>query len=300
MNPLAVVDLEGLRLDSEGFLGQAFALGMKYDRLPQHAPDVLLAYLRTEGARFGRRYRTGIAVSRDVLVQGVRQALVSLELGLTVSAGNDLNRAVDLLAKPEFEKIRKRGWEEAYVRLEEMRRVCRSISGRPEAHLLQDCGWQIDRWSRVVPETWTVSGAEDDEVAEVDPLQDYPQFLALRARLSFMRLLPSRVLRPFAVAVDECGFRDFLRHLVLALALERDRLVPDASATVAFESECFGSEGMAPWARDKVMRKVEEMACDAVDDSNLRMLLVQDVAAEIDCLEELAAGSLADHFVTDA
>ena len=259
MNPLAVVDLEGLRLDSEGFLGQAIALGMKYDKLPEHAPDVLLAYLRTEGARFGRRYRTGIAVSRDVLVQGVRQTLVSLELGLTVSAENDLNRAVDLLAKAEYEKIRKRGWEEAYARLEEMGRVCRSISGRPEAHLLQDYGWQIDRWSRVVPETWTVSGAEDEEVAEVDPLRDYPRFLALHARLNFIRLLPSRVLLPFAEAAGECGFSDFLRHLVLALALERDHLVPDASAIAAFESECFGSEGMAPWARDKVMRRAKDM-----------------------------------------
>ena len=299
MNPLAVVDLEGLRLDSEGFLGQAIALGVKYDRLPRHAPDVLLAYLRTEGARFGRRYRTGIAVSRDVLVQGVRQALVSLELGLTVSSGNDLNRAVDLLAEEEYEGIRKRGREEAYARLEEMGRVCRLISGRPEARLLQDCGWQIDRWSRVVPETWTVSAAEDDEVAEVDPLREYPQFLALRARLNFMRILPSRVLLPFAEAVEECGFSDFLRHLVLALALERDNLVPDASAGAAFESECFGSEGMAPWARDKVMRKVKEMARQAVDDSGLRTLLIQDVEAEISGLE-VAEASLADLFATDS
>ncbi len=299
MNPLAIVDLEGLRLDSEGFLGQAFALGMKYDKLPEHAPDVLLSYLRTEGARFGRRYRTGIAVSRDVLFQGVRQALVSLELGLTVSAENDLNRAVDLLAKAEYEKIRKRGWEEAYARLEEMGRVCRSISGRPEAHLLQDYGWQIDRWSRVVPETWTVSGAEDEEVAEVDPLRDYPQFLALHARLRFIRLLPSRVLLPFAEAADECGFSDFLRHLVLALALERDTLVPDASAVAAFESECFGSEGMAPWARDKVMRKAKDMAREAADDSGLRMLLIQDLEAEISGLE-VAVAPLADLFVTGA
>ena len=77
-----------------------------------------------------------------------------------------------------------------------MSRVCRSISEGRRRISCQDCGWQIDRWSRVVPETWTVSGARTDEVAEVDPLQDYPQFLALRARLSFMRLLPSRVLLP--------------------------------------------------------------------------------------------------------
>lgn len=297
MNPMAVVDLEGLRLDSEGFLSQAIALGMKFHKLPEHAPDVLLAYLRTEGARFGRRYRTGIAVSRDVLFQGVRQALVSLELGLAVSAENDLNRAVDLLAKAEYEEIRKRGREEAYARLEEMGRVCRSISGRPEAFLLRDYGWQIDRWSRVVPETWTVSGPENDEVAEVDPLQDYRQFLALRARLDFIRLLPSRVLLPFAEAVDECGFRDFLRHLVLALALERDNLVPDASAIAAFEAECFGSEGMAPWARDKVMRRARDMAREAVDDSGLRIPLIQDLETEISGLE-VADAPLADLFVT--
>ena len=299
MKPLAVVDLEGLRLDSEGFLGQAIALGMKYEKLPEHAPDVLLAYLQTEGGRIGRRYRTGIAVSRDVLAQGVHQALVSLELGLTVSAGNDLNRAVELLATAEYEKIRKRGWEEAYARLEEMGRVCRTIPGTPEAFLLRDYGWQIRRWSRVVPETWTVPETEDDDETRVNPLLDYPRFLELRARLIFVRLLPSRVLLSFAEAADECAFRDFLRHLVLALALERDSLVPDASAIGVFESECFGSEGMAPWARDKVMRKVKEMAREAVDDTSLRIVLIQDVETEVASLEHLAAGSLANLFVTD-
>ncbi len=299
MNPLAGVDFEKLRVGSEGFLGQAIALGVRYGKLSEHTPDVLLAYLRTEGTRFGQRYRTGIAVSREVLEQGVRQTLVSLELGLTVVAEKDLNRAVDLLAEADFEKIRKRGWEEAFVRLDEMGRVCRSIPGRPEAHLLRDYGWHIDRWSRVVPETWTVSGGEDCDEKPVDPLQDYAKFRELHARLSFIRLLPLRVLRPFAEAVNECGFREFLRHLVLALALDLETLVPDTREIAAFESDCLGPEGMAAWARDKVTTKAKEMAREAVDDSGLRMLLIEEVEAEIATLEGLSDDSLSDLFVTD-
>ncbi len=300
MNPLAVVDFERLRLDSEGFLGQAIALGVKYGKLSEHTPDALLAYLRNEGTRFGQRYRTGIAISRDVLEQGVRQTLVSLELGLTVVADRELNRAVDLLADGNFEKIRKRGWEEAYVRLDEMGRVCRSIAGRPEAYLLLDYGSQIDRWSRVVPETWTVSGAEDNDENPLDPLQDYAKFRELHARLSFIRLLPLRPLRPFAEAVNECGFRDFLRHLVLALALDLETLVPNTRDMATFESDCLGPEGMVAWAREKVMRQVKEMAREAVDDSGLRMLLIEEVEAEIATLEGLSDDSLSDLFVTDS
>ena len=300
MNVLAGVDFEKLRVGSEGFLGQAVALGVRYGRLSEHTPDVLLAYLRTEGTRFGRRYRTGIAVSREVLEQGVRQTLVSLELGLTVVAEKDLNRAVDLLAEADFGKIRKRGWEEAYVRLEEMRRVCRSIPGGPEACLLRDYGWHVDRWSRVVPETWTVSGGEDNDESPLDPLQDYAKFRELHARLSFIRLLPLRALRPFADAVNECGFRDFLRHLVLALALDLETLVPGTRETAAFESDCLGPEGMAAWARDKVTTKAKEMARRAVDDPGLRMMLIREVEAEIASLEGHSHDSLSDIFVTDS
>ena len=298
MNVLAGVDFEKLRIGSEGFLGQAIDLGVKYGRLPDHTPDILIAYLRTVGTRFGQRYRTGIAVSRDVLEQGVRQTLVSLELGLAGAARKDLNRAVDLLAEGDFESIRKRGWEEAYARLAEMGRVCRSITGRPESRLMRDYASQIDRWSRVVPETWMVTGGEDEDEDHVDPLKDYAGFRRLHARLNFIRLLPSSVLQPFAEAVDECGFSDFVRHLILALALDLETLVPCTRDIAAFECDCLGSEGVAAWARDKVMVKVKEMAREAVDDSHLRMLLMQEVEDEMACLAGLPADSIADAFVT--
>jgi hypothetical protein len=300
MNVLAGVDFEKLRVGTEGFLGQAIALGVKYGRLSEHTPDALLAYLRDGGTRFGLRYRTGIAVSRDVLERGVRQALVCLELGLIVAAKEDLNRAVELLAEADFEKIRKRGWEEAYARMDEMGRVCRSIPGRPEAHFLRDYGWHIDRWSRVIPETWTVSGGEDNDDNPLDPLHDYLKFRELHARLSFIRLLPLRALRPFAEAVNDYGFGNFLRHLVLVLALDLETLVPNTRDIAAFESDCLGPEGMAAWARDKVTTKAKEMARRAVDDSGLRMLLIQEVEAEIASFEGLSDDSLSDIFVTDS
>ncbi len=299
MSVLARVDFESLRGESDGFLGQAITLGVTYGKLPEHTPDALLAYLRAEGTRFGLRYRTGIAVSRDVLERGVRQALVCLELGLIVAAKEDLNRAVELLAGTDFDVIRKQGWEEAFVRLDEMRRVCRSIAGRPEANLLQDYNWQIDRWSRIVQETWTVSEGGDNDEGEmpVDPLRDFGTFRELHARFRFIRLLPPGVLRGFAEAVNECTFRDFLRHLVLALALDLRTLVPTSSQIAAFESECLGDRGMAAWAGDKVTTKAKEMARRAVDDSGLQVLLIQEVEAEIASLEGCSHDSLSGSFV---
>lgn len=300
MNLLTGVDFDRLRVESEGFLGQAITLGIRYGRLSEHTPEVLLAFLRATGMRFGQRYRTGLAVSRDVLEQGVGKTLVSLELGLTVMSEQDLNRGVDLLAEGDFEKIRKTGWEEAYVRVEEMNRVCRSIRGRPESRLLRDHASQIDRWSRVVPETWMVSGVEDEDEHFVDPLKDYAGFRELHARLSFIRLLPSSVLEPFAEAVDECGFSDFVRHLILALALDLETLVPGSREISTFESDCLGQEGFAAWARDKVLAKAKEMASKAVDDSRLRMLLIQEVEDEMACLAGLPVDSLAGAFVIDS
>ncbi|MDE2888207.1 MAG: hypothetical protein OXR72_08320 [Gemmatimonadota bacterium] len=294
------VDFDKLRVESEGFLGQAIALGVKYGRLSARTPDVLLAYLRTTGLRFGQRYRTGITVSRDVLEQGVGKALISLELGLTMISEQNLNRGVDLLAEGDFEKIRKRGWEEAFVRLEEMGRVCRSITGRPESRLLRDYASQIERWSRVVPETWMVAAGEDEDEDHVDPLKDYARFRELHARVSFIRLLPSSVLQPFAEAVNECGFCDFVRHLILALALDLDTLVPGSREISAFETDCLGPEGMAAWARDKVMTKAKGMARIAADDSHLRTLLMQDVEDETAFLAELPADSLSGAFVTES
>ena len=300
MNVLAGVDFEKLRIGSEGFLGQAIALGVKYGRLSEHTPDILIAYLRTVGIRFGQRYRTGIAVSRGVLEQGVSKTLISLELGLTIVSDQDLNRGVELLAEGDFERIRKRGWEEAYARLAEMGRVCRSIQGRPESRLMRDYASQIDRWSRVVPETWMVTGGEDEDEDHVDPLKDYAGFRGLHARLNFIRLLPSSVLHPFAEAVDECGFSDFVRHLILALALDLETLVPGSREVSAFETDCLGAEGVSAWARDKVTKKANGMARKAVDDSHLRMLLIQEVEDEMACLAGLPADSIADAFVTDS
>ena len=298
MNLLTGVDFDRLRVESEGFLGQAITLGIRYGRLSENTPDVLLAYLRTTAMRFGQRYRTGIAVSRDVLEQGVGKTLMSMELGLAAISERDLNRGVDLLAKGDFEKIRKRGWEEAHARLEAMGRVCRSIQGRPESRLLRDYAPQIDRWSRVVPETWMVSGGEDDDEDLVDPLRDYARFQELRARLNFIRLVPSSVLQPFAEAVNECGFIDFVRHLILALALDLETLVPGPRELSTFASDCLGSEGVKAWARDRVTAKANAMARQAVDDSRLRTLLTQDVEDGMAFLAGLPADSLADAFVT--
>ena len=136
-NPLATLDLSRFRIDSESFVGQAIELGTRFEKLPPNIGDALLGFLRLQGLHYGKRYRSGIAIRRENLEHGVRQALISMDLGLEARAESDLNRAVEIIAQGDFEACRKRGYEIAFFRLQEMAQMCRAMLLRPEVKFLQ-------------------------------------------------------------------------------------------------------------------------------------------------------------------
>ena len=164
-NPLATLDLSRFRIDSESFVGQVIELGTRFEKLPPNIGDALLGFLRLQGLHYGKRNRSGIAIRRGDLEHGVRQALIAMDLGLEARAESDLNRAVEIIAEGDFEACRKRGYEIAFFRLQEMARECRLMLLRPEVKFLQSEYRDISRWATAVPETWM--RPPDDEEDEI-------------------------------------------------------------------------------------------------------------------------------------
>ena len=299
MNRLAKLDLDRLRIDSESFLGQAIALGVRFEKLPENAPEAMLAYLQTAGMTFAQRYRMGIGISREGLEQGVWQTLVCMELGLEDRAGGDLNAAVDLIAGGDFEVFRKRGWEIAFFRLEEMRETSASLLERPEAAFLQRHLKDAGRWAHLTPETWTIPPEADGEDKErIDPLKDYAAFREVKARMDFLRSLPQAAFRELGRTAGEgAAFEDLLRNLILSLTLDLETLTPDAGQAAEFRSRCFKGGAMRPQAREKVLRLVEDHLKSAVDGEAARAQMRDEVAAELLVLEEAAEAGMEAFFI---
>ena len=301
MNTLARVDLERLRIDSESFLGQAIALGMRFRKLPEHTADAMLAYLRTAGMAFARRRRTGIAPSREGIERGVQQALVCMELGLEDAAGGDLNVAVDLLVQGDFETFRKRGWEIAFFRLEEMQEASRMLPERPEVVFLQDCLQDVGRWARLTPETWMRPPDEDGEEEEaqpVDPMGDYAAFREIRARAAFLEALPrTAFLALLDLAEEGAAFDALLRNLILCLALDLETLAPDRSQVAMFRARCFEGGAMRPEVREKVLRLLDRQLGAVMEEEAHRRLLRTEAEMEIALLERASENEMTGFFM---
>ncbi len=303
MNPLAKLDLDRFRIDSESFLGQAVALGIRFEKLPENAPDAMLVYLRTVGMTFAQRYRTGIGIARDGLERGVRQALVCMELGLEDAAGGDLNAAVDLLVGGDFEAFRKRGWEIAFFRLEEMRETTRGLLKRPEAAFFQKHLRDFEGWAHLVPETWSTPAKDEDEEEDrgVDPLQNYAAFREIKARLDFLGSLPGGALRELWQAAGEGrSFDDLIRNLILSLALDLETLVPDQDRVADFQSRCFEEGNMLPEVREKVLHLVDRHLETAVENEDARVQIRNEVTAEMAVLEEALGSGMEGFFIFGA
>jgi hypothetical protein len=292
LNRLAAVDLAELRVDTESFLGQAVALGMRYGKLQDGYADGLRLFLQAAGTTYARRYRTGIAVDREALAEGVRQAMASLELGLVDAASGDLNEAVALLEGGKLEPLRLRGYEIAWRRLQEMQEGSGKLLGRRELSLLGPAWRDLRRWTGIVPDAWRVPVSEDeDEPAEVDPIGDFESYEQITGRLEFLSSLPEPVLKGLQASGGDVTFEEVLRRIIPPLALGRERLGDEKSDLAEFRSTCCTAGDIRPEVKAEVMGLLDRFLDTSVPCDRVREEIREAFSIELTDLEhEIGAG----------
>lgn len=298
-NPLARLDLSKFRIDSESFVGQAIALGVRFDKLPSNVGDVLLGFLRAKGLHYGKRNRSGIAIGREDLEHGVRQALIALDLGLEERAKGDLNDAVEIIARGDFEACRKRGYEIAFFRLEEMVIQSKALLARPEATFLQPEHKDISHWATVAPETWVRPPDDDEEESQlVDPNRDYLALVGVLRRFEFLRSMPGGALAELESVVEEGRtFDGLLRNLILALAMDLESLLPEDEQIDTFGSTCFDDGQMNGEVRAKIFDLMDRQLEASVKKAEDRAIIRGEFEAEVEFLEDASITHLGGLFL---
>jgi hypothetical protein len=292
MTGIATLDLARFRIDEESFLGQAVALGMRFRKLPEHAGDALLTYLRAQSMTHAARTRHGIALSKEDLERSVRQAMVCMELGLVEAADGDLDRAVDCIVAGDFDSLRKRGYQSAYDQLEKMRTISARLAEVIPGGLLKVERSDLERWGQLIPETWIRPAEEgENEVVLVDPLKEGVAFERAKARAELLVSLPSALLEELdEVAGDEGTWDAILRNLILALAQDRQTLVPEREDVARFESDCFEGGAFVPAVREKVLTQMEERLERLEFDDEVAAGIMLDLQDEIQRMESISSG----------
>ena len=291
MSRLARVDLNQVPLDSSSFIGQVVAAGLEYEQLPPRFMDSLRAYLRVRGLGFAQRNRTGIALGRDQLRQGMEQGLACIDLALEEECGGDLNAAVAKLASDPFDALYKQGWERACQRLKEMRQQARALVSSPELGFWPDLQPKVAALAKLVPETWTGPSA-------IDLRADGQMLQELAGKVAFVRSLPQPSVATLLEQVD-VDFAGVLHRVILALALGRAELIAKKEHVSRFCAECFAAGGMHSHVRRQVLAQLVGHLDDAVEDAAVRERIADELGAEIEVLERAAAqGDLAAFFLS--
>ena len=291
MSRLARVDLNQVPLDHNSFIGQVVAAGLEYEQLPPRFMDSLRAYLRIRGLGFAQRNRTGIALGRDQLRQGMEQGLACMDLALEEESGGDLNAAVAKLVSDPFDALYKQGWERAFQRLKEMRQQARALVGCSELGFWPDRQPKVAALAKLVPETWTGPSA-------IDLRADGQMLQELTGKVAFVRSLPQPSVTALLEQVD-VDFAGVLHRVILALALGRVELVAKKEHVSRFCAECFTEDGLHPHVRRQVLDQLVGHLDDAVADADVRVWIADELCAEIGVLEQAAdRGDLAAFFLS--
>ena len=290
MSRLARVDLNQVPLDHNSFIGQVVAAGLEYEQLPPRFMDSLQAYLRIRGLGFAQRNRTGIALGRDQLRQGMEQGLACMDLVLEEESGGDLNAAVAKLVSDPFDALYKQGWERAFQRLKEMREQARALVGCPELGFWPDRQPKVAALAKLVPETWTGPSA-------IDLRADGRTLQELTGKVAFVRSLPQPSVAALLEQV-EVDFAGVLHRVILALALGRTELVAKKEHVSRFRAECFDAGGLRPHVRRQVLDQFVGHLEDTVVDADVRVRIADELGVEIEVLERAAdQGDLAAFFL---
>ena len=281
MSRLARVDLNQVPLDRSSFIGQVVAAGLEYEQLPPRFMDSLQAYLRIRGLGFAQRNRTGIALGRDQLRQGMEQGLACMDLALEEASGGDLNAAVAKLVSDPFDALYKQGWERAFQRLKEMRQQARALVGCSELGFWPGLQPKVAALAKLVPETWT--GPSD-----IDLHADGQMLQELTGKVAFVRSLPQPSVAALLEQVD-VDFAGVLHRVILALALGRVELVAKKEHVSRFRAECFDAGGLRPDLRQGVLEQVAGHLENEVDDPMVRAKIADEFRAETEVLERVVA-----------
>ena len=280
MSRLAHVDLNQVPLDRHSFIGQVVAAGLEYEQLSPHFMDSLRAYLRIRGLGFAQRQRTGIALGRDLLRQGMERGLACMDLALEETSGGDLNAAVAQLKSDPFDALYKRGWERAFLRLKAMRQQARALVGHPELGFWPDLHPKVAIWAQLVPEAWTGPSV-------IDLRTDSQTLQELAGKVAFVRSLPKPSV---AALLEQVGvdFAGVLHRVVLALALGRAELVANAAHVAHFRAECFAEGRLRPQVRQQVLEQVAGHLENEVEAPAVRAKIAAELDTEIAVLERAA------------
>ena len=291
MSRLARVDLNQVPLDHNSFIGQVVAAGLEYEQLPPRFMDSLRAYLRIRGLGFAQSNRTGIALGRDQLRQGMERGLACMDLALEEESGGDVNAAVVKLVGDSFDALYKQGWERAFRRLEKMREQARSLVGCAELGFWPDLQSKVVALAKLVPETWAGPSAIDLRV-------DGRMLQELTGKVAFVRSLPQPSVNALLKQVD-VDFAGVLHRVILALALGRVELVVKEEHVSRFCNECFDENGLRSHVRQQVLDQLVGHLDDAVADADVRVRIADELGAEIAVLEQAAVqGDLAAFFLS--
>ncbi len=291
MTRLARVDLNQVPLDHNSFIGQVVAAGLEYEQLSPRFMDSLRAYLRIHGLGFAQRNRTGIALGRDQLRQGMERGLACMDLALEEVSDGDLNAAVAKLVSDPFDALYKQGWERAFRRLEEMREQARALVGCSELGFWPDRQPKVAALAKLVPETWAGPSA-------IDLRADGRMLQELTGKVAFVRSLPQPSVAALLEQVD-VDFAGVLHRVILALALGRVELIAKKEHVSRFCAECFDAGGLRPHVRRQVLDQFGGHLEDTVEDADVRVWIADELGAEIEVLEQAAdRGDLAAFFLS--
>ena len=291
MSRLARVDLNQVPLDRHSFIGQVVAAGLEYEQLSPHFMDALRAYLRVRGLGFAQRNRTGIALGRDQLRQGMEQGLACMDLALEEESDGDINAAVAKLTSASFDALYKQGWARACQCLKEMRQQARALVGCSELGFWPNLQPRVTALAKLVPETWT--GPSD-----IDLRADGRMLQELTGKVAFVRSLPQSSVNALLEQVD-VDFAGVLHRVILALALGRAELIAEKEHVSRFCAECFDANGMHARVRQEVLDQLVGHLDNAVADAVVRTWIADELGAEIAVLEQAAAqGDLTAFFLS--
>lgn len=291
MKALEHADLNRIAVDTDRFLGRVLLIGREHELLPAGLEEALFAFLRVHTLSHARRHRRGLGMARDTMEAGLGQGFACIEEGLRSDTDSDVERAIERLARGDFEALRRAGWERLWTCLDQMRQGSQEVLGSPSLAILEEWRVDLERWATIVPETWTAQ-TEAGESAPVEPTGEYLEYRAISDRARFLDGLPSASRRDLLDRwPPNAQYSRFVRHLIAALALGCAELPLGKANIRRFTQDCFTQNRMRPEVRLAVLDQLQQhlgasgSAADAPDPDASTPTITDDVEGEIARLE---------------